>query len=211
MSNIMSHKNSLPPKPPPNNNNNNNNSYKNGSSGRNNIQSMDHGDSLDRMMKKSNNNNGIPGLESHYSRSDRNSSSSYSENYPPDSSYSNSSSIHPKAARTMAATEYAEELRKQIQMKKDIDLEAERGNRRAYSNDYGNSGVGNIGYQNNSQISSHHKGGYKASTPEFSNRRSEESNNPRSQIKAYSAPEPTRRGRGNVPPGGHSTFSMKWE
>jgi hypothetical protein len=170
-----------------------------GGHGRRNVQEMDQGDSLDRMMKKSS--NAIPGLESHYSKNDSRASQ-----------------------KPMGRNEYAEELRRQIEKKKEIDSELDqRGPRRSYSYDSNSTNSLSLGQsggrgRHGGPQQSLHPDDYAeslrsqiAQKSHLKGREAAEAYNPREQIKAYSAPEPTRTGRRIVPAGGHSTFSLKWE
>lgn len=188
-----------------------------------------HEDSLDRMMNKKSNH--VPGLENHYSKGRHHQPSSD----PSDPSCS-SSSLGGRSSqqRSLGRSEYAEELRKQIQTKKEIDSQLERGHRRSYSHDFTpssilappshhQSGIGSIGGGGATRgrysgprgalSADEYAASLKSQIVEKQTIQGRESDwdNPRSQIKAYSAPEPTRTGRRCVPPGGHSTFSMKWE
>jgi hypothetical protein len=192
-------KSSLPPKHPSRGVGGGGGDGGGGGHGRRNVQDMDQGDSLDRMMKKP---NAIPGLESHYSKNDSRASQ-----------------------KPMGRNEYAEELRKQIEMKKEIDGQMDqRGARRSYSHDYSSSNSLPLGQSSGAR--GRHGGPQQSLHPEdyaeslrsqiaekshLRGREAADAYNPRSQIKAYSAPEPTRTGRRIVPAGGHSTFSLKWE
>lgn len=179
------------------------------------------GDSLDRIMQSSS--QAVPGLESHYSKSSERRQAYESTSTASNSnsnSASNGSTFQRGAQRSMGRSEYAEELRRQIETKKELDKQSERSQRRAYSGDFTNS---SSSLPLNLQ-GGRHNGPQKAlAANEYAdslraqiahknslNSDSEARSNPRNQVKSYSAPEPTR-GKGNVPPGGHSTFSMKWE
>lgn len=171
--------------------------------GSKNVQGIDQGDSLDRMMKKS---NAIPGLESHYSN----------RKYPESSSQETSSMR--SSQRPLGRNEYAEELRKQIEQKKEIDSQMERSQRRSYSHDFTQSAGSNEvlsrgrhGGPRGTLSQEEYAASLKSQIAQKNSLSNSDSYNPRTQVKAYSAPEPTRSGRGSVPPGGHSSFSMRWE
>jgi hypothetical protein len=232
-SNVSNHNSALPPK-------HKGTSGGSGSSYRQYQGANDHesgGDSLDRMMNKKP--NYVPGLENHYSKP---SGGRHQPQHSADTSSDPSSSLGGRSSqqKSLGRSEYAEELRKQIQVKKDIDSQLERGHRRSYSNDYTpssilaspshsqQSGLAAIGGGGGGAANRGRYGGPRGalSADEYAaslksqivekktiqrDRDSDWDNNPRNQIKAYSAPEPTRTGRRCAPPGGHSTFSMKWE
>lgn len=168
------------------------------------IGAIDQGDSLDRIMRPA----AIPGLENHYSKSDRNHSNESSS----------SSTFQRGAQRSLGRNEYAEVLRKQIETKKEMDTQSERSQRRAYSGDFTSSNslaTDSRGRHNGPQkalAANEYAESLRAqiALKNTLNGNSDTRSNPRNQVKAYSAPEPTR-GRGSVPPGGHSTFTMSWE
>jgi hypothetical protein len=183
---------------------------------------------LDRMMNKKP--NYVPGLENHYAKA---SGGRHQQHSSDTSDTSSSLGGRSSQQRSLGRSEYAEELRKQIQVKKDIDSQIERGHRRSYSHDFtpssilappsqhqsglgaigGGSTKGRYGGPRGALSADEYAASLKSQIVEKKTIQGRESDwdNPRSQIKAYSAPEPTRTGRRCVPPGGHSTFSMKWE